>query len=495
MEAAGFRAEASPSNSTTGVTPGVKRASTSNSTICVTPNKRTPSGESGAGGGQRRSGQRTKSLTKSLSHASGGGFGGLHKSEEQERLRHEEEAEKGIMWKIASNPAFELVVAFAIVFNGAVMAAESQYNGFDVAEEVGSPYAQGPAAEVWPLAETVFKVSFWLFGIFFLIEIIFKFVALRAEFMYDAWNWIDLATALIWVFATVFGSGVNATFMRIGRLARMFRLVRLLKFMRGNFSDSLFVILTALKDCYITTAWSLALLLVIHSMLALFMSEFLTEFYFSTAEFLENDADVDKGNMYQYFGSFSRSFLTMFEFTFANWITPTRILVENVSEGYSLYAVMHKVVIGFATVGVIGAVFIQETFKVAQMDDSLMVRQLVQREKTHAHKMRRLFSEIDKDGSGEIDKDEWMSVCKDEWVHTWIRAQEIRAQDASSLFEMLDNGDGRLTADELITGTAKLKGPSAMMAILEEVRNNKTVMDEIKRELLFAQQAVASERM
>jgi len=356
-------------------------------------------------------------------------------------------------------------------------------------------HAQGPAAEVWPHAEAVFRTSFWFFGTFFLVEIAFKSIALRSEFIHDAWNWIDLATAMVWLFAAAFGSSVNSSFMRIGRLARLLRLIKLLKFMRGNLSDSLFVILTALRDCCITTGWSLVLLLMIHSMLALFMNECLSEFYFFSDVDSESTDALGKERMFEYFGTFSRSLLTMFEFTFANWITPARLLVENVSEGYLFYAVLHKTIIGFATVGVIGAVFIQETFKVAQMDDGLMVRQLVRREKVHSDKMRRLFAEIDQDGNGSIDIDEWLSVCRDDWVHTWIRAQEIRAQDVSTLFEMLDDGDGKLTADELVTGTARLKGPSAMMAILMEVRSNSKVMNEIKRELLFAQHAVAAERM
>jgi len=283
--------------------------------------------------------------------------------------------------------------------------------------------------------------------------------------------------------------------LRIGRLARLFRLVRLLKFMRGILSDSLFVIVTALRDCYITTGWSLVLLLLIHSMLALLVNESLSELYFFSEKGSESTDETDKERMFEYFGTFTRSFLTMFEFTFANWITPARLLVQNVSEGYIVYAVLHKTIIGFAAVGVMGAVFIQETFKVVSSDDNIMVRQLRHKEKVHSDKMRRLFAEIDKDGSGSIDVDEWLSVCKDSWVHTWIRAQEIRTQDASTLFELLDDGDGKLTADELVKGTASLKGPSAMMAILMEVRSNSKVVNEIKRELLFAQPDVAAERM
>ena len=44
-------------------------------------------------------------------------------------------------------------------------------------------------------------------------------------------------------------------------------------------------------------------------------------------------------------------------------------------EYYAIFSVAYKLVIGFAAVGIINAVFMQETFKVAASDDKLMMRQ------------------------------------------------------------------------------------------------------------------------
>ena len=44
-------------------------------------------------------------------------------------------------------------------------------------------------------------------------------------------------------------------------------------------------------------------------------------------------------------------------------------------EYYGIFSVAYKLVIGFAAVGIINAVFMQETFKVAASDDKLMMRQ------------------------------------------------------------------------------------------------------------------------
>merc|ERR1719191_1989783 len=89
----------------------------------------------------------------------------------------------------------------------------------------------------------------------------------------------------------------------------------------------------------------------------------------------DNSATPGGIQVFRYFGSFARSMLTMFEITLGNWIVPARALVENVSEWYMVFAIFHKLVIGFSVVSVITGVFIQETFKVATSDDTLMLIQ------------------------------------------------------------------------------------------------------------------------
>ena len=44
-------------------------------------------------------------------------------------------------------------------------------------------------------------------------------------------------------------------------------------------------------------------------------------------------------------------------------------------EWYSIFSVAYKLIVGFAAVGIINGVFMQETFKVAASDDKLMMRQ------------------------------------------------------------------------------------------------------------------------
>merc|ERR1711904_766172 len=99
-------------------------------------------------------------------------------------------------------------------------------------------------------------------------------------------------------------------------------------------------------------------------------------------------------------GTFTRSLFTMFELTLANWPTVTRNLAENVNEVWMLVGLTHKLVIGFAVIGVVNGVFMQETFKVAAEDDTIMMQRTNKAGKRLRAKMHRLFQSIDQDGSG-----------------------------------------------------------------------------------------------
>ena len=103
-------------------------------------------------------------------------------------------------------------------------------------------------------------------------------------------------------------------------------------------------------------------------------------------------------------------------------------------EYYAIFSVAYKLIIGFAAVGIINAVFMQETFKVAASDDKLMMRQKARESYTvlgpvgiasmalclcrvtcrplprqerdrmlHTKKMRTLFAAADESGDGVLE--------------------------------------------------------------------------------------------
>ncbi|CAE7780787.1 CACNA1H, partial [Symbiodinium pilosum] len=66
----------------------------------------------------------------------------------------------------------------------------------------------------------------------------------------------------------------------------------------------------------------------------------------------ENVALELRQNVFRYYGTFSRTILTMFEILFANWAPPARVLLENMSEWFSVFFLLYRCVLGFAVLNV-----------------------------------------------------------------------------------------------------------------------------------------------
>jgi len=374
---------------------------------------------------------------------------------------------------------FELFFSILIVLNAVVLGFEAQYFGMQVGNTVG--YHQRDAADEWPWAATFFEVFSWIFGIVFTIEVLLRIFGLRYRFVCDFFNWMDLAIVLVWIMGK-FGRNlpINTQLIRLTRLGKLVRLMRLVKNIQGL--DSLFLVTTSLKGSISVLTWTSVLLFVVLLLNALLLNQILTEFYLTNAAFPESE----RQEVYRYFGSFTTSLFSMFELTLANWPPISRVLYENVSEWFILFTLIHKVTIGFAVVGVINGVFMQETFKVAQHDDELMVRRVRTAKQLHDEKMRRLVATADKTGEGVLDLEAFRHMFRNPGISAWLASMELIPQDVDQLFKMMDDGDGTLSIEELVKGVAKFKGSARNIDL-------QTLLYENRRLLrLFEQHVSAS---
>merc|ERR1712039_195914 len=109
-------------------------------------------------------------------------------------------------------------------------------------------------------------------------------------------------------------------------------------------------------------------------------------------------------------GTTSRSFLTVFELTFGNWVPATRCPTEEVSELFGPVLMAYRAVVGEAVVKVIAGVFLYETFKAASSDDELMIMQKERQLNKYMGKILRLFNELDENGDGYLTHDSFCEV-------------------------------------------------------------------------------------
>lgn len=128
--------------------------------------------------------------------------------------------------------------------------------------------------------------------------------------------------------------------------------------------------------------------------------------------------------------------------------------------------------------GVVNAVFMQETFRVAATDDVIMLRQKERAVRIHSQKMRLLFAHADASQDGMVSLEEFRQVLSDPDLKTWLGSMDLDSSDVDQLFELLDNGDGHLSVDELIKGVGKLKGAARGIDLTMLMSDHRKLMEQ-----------------
>ncbi|CAJ1457318.1 unnamed protein product [Effrenium voratum] len=294
---------------------------------------------------------------------------------------------------------------------------ETQQSGLDWGYKLGYEGYLAPASEIWPGVPAVLQAVEILFGTLFCLECILKGLGFFREF----WNWFDLCLVLLWIFDTV--------------------LVKLVRAVQGF--DSLIVMTTALKDSVNALFWVAMIMLVVEMMFALLLNQVLMGMVFdSGSHYTPEEQEL----LFKYFGTFPRAMLTMFQFTLGTWAEVGRLLQETVSPNFNIFTILHKVIVGFACIGVINGVFMQETMRVAQSDDIIMMRDVARQEKLHAQKMRAFFRYADHSKDAHITREEWLKVLQGGHAQNWFAAQGLKVEEADAVFSLLDQDNSQGSA-------------------------------------------------
>jgi voltage-gated sodium channel len=385
--------------------------------------------------------------------------------------------------RLVTKPTFEAVVASVIMTNVLIMAAQIQYQGLQVGYMLEYRWYEEEAQDVWGGATVVFDILDYLFGTIYVVELLLKIHAFRRDWVRDLWNWFDAIIVAFWLvekpLQDVLVLPADATLLRTARLFKLLRLVKVIKTLHGF--DSLYLLVTTLKGSLQILGWSCVLLFMVQMLIAFVVFFILEEAYFHNPTY----PIEERRRVFEYFGSFSRAMLSMFEMSLANWPPVCRLLVESVNEWFMLFFVAHKLTIGFAVIGVINGVFMQETFKAASSDDSIMMRQKEREIKMYTEKMSRLFFAADESGHGHIDIEAFQRIMGDREIVTWLASMEIPVRDPESLFELLDSSKaGYLTADSMAKGALKLRGGAKsvdVLALKRQLHDIEEMLAEVAR--------------
>ncbi|CAJ1359958.1 unnamed protein product [Effrenium voratum] len=279
-------------------------------------------------------------------------------------------------------------------------------------------------------------------------------------------NYIDVMVTLVslveflsfWALLADSNVNVNPVLFRLLRIGKMARAIRMVTM------NSVLQSLQILTRCLVSSTnmlfWTFCLLTFFQCVAGMVAATL-------CRGFLEDESqDLGLRNeVFKYYGTFSRTILTMFEILFANWSPPCRVLVENISEYFSIFFLVYRCIIGFAVLNVVGAVFVQQTMKIASTDEQLAFKQKERELASYTRKVKKLFQTMDVSGDGTINFEEFSKLVQSPMLQFLLSQLDLEYHDLLSLFEFLDNGDGQITLAEFIDGAAKLRGNAKALDI------------------------------
>eukprot|EP00434_Breviolum_minutum_P017543 symbB.v1.2.015483.t1/scaffold1083.1/size139395/2 len=214
---------------------------------------------------------------------------------------------------------YELILGLVVLSSVAILAADFQFTGYVIGQEIGFKDMKSlPAGEEDPGWLQVLTLSM---DIFFGLEVAFRVIVLRFVFFKIWVNWLDFVVVYLSLAVDIIGgmnAGFNVGVVRLLRLAKIARALRVVRMRRAL--ESLSLLLRCVQSSLQVLFWSLGLLGVIQCIAGMVIGQLLVPYMRDMTLEAEGRHEV-----YKYFGTFSRTFLTMFEVLFANWAIPARI--------------------------------------------------------------------------------------------------------------------------------------------------------------------------
>jgi len=253
--------------------------------------------------------------------------------------------------------------------------------------------------------------------------------------------------------------GLNPSMMRLVRLTRVMRLLKVVKTVKAF--DSLFLLMKSLAASVDALFWSFIILLLTMAATGMLLNQLLFDYMNDVDEPVKGRREV-----FQYYGTFSKSMVSMYEITLGNWVPSCRTLMKHVSDWYGLFYCLYSCTGCFAVVNVIRAVFITETNRVASSDDEVMLMKKQRAQEQYLAKVHDLFMELDDDGDGRVSRDEFKALAEDKVLRAFLSSLDLDFGELEHLFNLLDDGDGAVELHEFTYGVSMLRGPAKSIDVV-----------------------------
>jgi len=163
--------------------------------------------------------------------------------------------------------------------------------------------------------------------------------------------------------------------------------------------------------------------------------------------------------LFQHYGDASRAIWTVFEATLSGgWPARVRPIVENYSFWITVAWAPNVVLVWFATVRIIAALFLKKTMQVAAVDSEMMMMEKLRQKEAFTKKLRDFFDFADTSGDSMMSASEFEVALTDPSVQDWLSMLELEIYEVTALFNLLDDGDGQISFEEFLGGIMRMKG-------------------------------------
>lgn len=358
---------------------------------------------------------------------------------------------------LLTHPAFDLVVAALIMLNGFVIGLETELMASQVTEEV-SP---------------VFRVIEVAFCILFSCELALRIACFGKQFFLNEewrWNLFDLAIVLLQVveeivtfIATTAGStadamSTNFSFMRLMRILRLIRIVRMVRVLR--LISELRTMVTSIGSSMNQLLWAVVLLLLIIYVVSVYFTQLVVDHR------ITNEGG-DFPELIAYWNSLGRSALTLFGAISGgiDWDMAIGPLMTHISLAMGPIFCLYIAFAVLALMNVVTGVFVENAIESANRDKE---RYLIETARDLFHTAL--------SSTGVISWVEFEKQLESPELQGYLQGLGVDAASARGLFEILDvDGSGTIDAEELLTGTLRLRGGAKaidLAALIYENRRN-----------------------
>jgi len=369
-----------------------------------------------------------------------------------------------------------------ILLNALLILVELEYNGRKSRATIG---LEAPGSNYSPELETMFYVFNVIFAAAFAIELIFRLAAFGCPWLKRPMNWLDIVIVGGSILDVVgAGAFMNLTFLRLVRLSKLTRLLKVA--LMAAFCEPLRILIKSISTSFGYLFWSLGFLTIVQIISALFMTQLLA------SALNDESLDLDlRLFIYTYYGTTSRSILTMFQVTMApgSWSVVGRRIIEEVNPAFAWFYIAYVGGVSFAVVRIITALFLRKTLSIAVMDESDCRNEKVKKQRRVSEEIRDSWEESCEGPDGRLGLPQFQRFILHKEAQKWLEILEVDRQDACSMFELLSDTSGLITLDEFLCGFFRLTHTSKqidMVVLQHESSRIAKLIDQLHAETQHA---------